>query len=999
MPRKEERIKQLLEELKQNTRNIFESKKYRDYLYTLSKFHNYSYRNTRLIYAQNPLATRIAGYNKWKKDFNRQVIKGEKGIMIIGTGIKAIKNKTSKKQKENNISIVNNPIIKEKEDEDLRRYFFPLFVFDISQTKGDKLPSLTKKLEGKVDDFQSILSVLEDISQPPIFIRDFNGEANGYYNKTDNEIVVKDSLSDKHKIKTIIHEIAHSIMHKDIKKDEEKTSALTRTREIEAESVAFVVSNHLGVDSSDYSFGYLASWAKNKSLSELDGSLSKIHSVSSKLIKDFDEKYKDLNNENVLNLKDDKKLLKNKKDDIYDLIYDHEDDLLFKLSMDKFNQSKSRWFFLNIEKRRIAMALKKLDEQGKIKKEEKTSLFSFAKKEKKTKKEKKVKRAKKLKKEKTYPINNDSEIELNPHLLNLISPINISFNRNDLEVGENFGKVFGIIRYPDKVDTGWLSKISNIPSTIVAISLRPVDSSILLNVINKNIISAKADTENTDPLTRQRAEKMIEDNTRLLYQIDQNNESVVKMGVSIMPFSNTKERLKTVTRSVEATLNVLGAKIRLLSYLQKEGFKSISGTFPISPRVENITGRIMPLSTFVGGFPFSSSGLNDMQGYYFAKDSNGSLIILDPWYRGEDRTNTNITILGVAGTGKTTVTKHIILSEFMRGTKIIIIDPENEYSDTTLKLGGDLINAGGSSKSKINILQIKPSPKLEDEVDDFYNDEESAMALHIKNLEIFFKLYKKDFSDIHLALLKKELIVLYNSFNIFWDTDISKLKPSDFPIISDLYMQLKNKADENNNFKVLLTLLEDISFGADSFIFNGITSIEANSNVISLNTFSIQSSSEAVKRAQYFNLLNWAWEQMARDNNERVMLICDEAYLLIDPEVPQTAAFLRNVEKRCRKVEGSLVVISHSVIDFLHESVKNYGQSLLDIPTFKIIFGADGENLNQLDKLYKLNDAQKNLLESKKRANALLMVGSKRMHVKFDIPEYKFKYFGTKGGR
>lgn len=599
-----------------------------------------------------------------------------------------------------------------------------------------------------------------------------------------------------------------------------------------------------------------------------------------------------------------------------------------------------------------------------------------------------------------------NEIDVNNSLLNLISPINLEFKNSSLTLGENLAKIFGIIKYPDRVDMGWLSKITNTPSTAVAVSIEPVEPSLLINVINKNIRQARIDLDSMDALVSQRAEKLIEDNELLMHQIDQNDETVIKAGVSIMAMAQNDEKLKNVVRKIEATCNLLRSKIRPLSFLQKEGLEQISGTYPINETVHTMTGKIMPLSTFVGGFPFSSTGLNDGVGYYFAKDKNGGLIVLDTWYRGEDRTNSNITVLGVAGTGKSTTVKHIITSEFMLGVKIIIVDPENEYSETTQMLGGDTINAGGSKKSKINILQIKPAPADEDDSADALYDENSALAMHIKNIEIFFKLYKKDFSDMHIAIIKRELIELYKSFGIEWDTNIDDFKNTDYPIISDLYNLIKSKEEDDafdestkKLYKELTLLLEDIAYGSDSFIFNGHTTINANSNIVCLNTSSIQSSSESVKKAQYFNILNWAWEKMSEDINQKVMLICDEAYLLIDPEVPQTAAFLRNVEKRCRKYEASLVIVSHSVVDFLDESIKQYGQALLDIPSMKIIFGADGKNLEEIDKLYSLTEAEKDLLEAKIRKNALFLVGNKRLHIKFDLPDYKFKYFGTRGGR
>ena len=138
---------------------------------------------------------------------------------------------------------------------------------------------------------------------------------------------------------------------------------------------------------------------------------------------------------------------------------------------------------------------------------------------------------------------------------------------------------------------------------------------------------------------------------------------------------------------------------------------------------------------------------------------------------------------------------------------------------------------------------------------------------------------------------------------------------------------------------------------------------------------------------------------MSCDRTERVMLFCDEAYLQIDPKVPQSLGFLYNVSKRDRKYEAGLAIISHGVVDFLDPSVKKYGQALLDNACYKIFFGSDGENLDNMKSVFKLTDAEEAMIAKKQRKHALLMIGSKRKYVEFDIPEYKFQYFGTAGGR
>jgi hypothetical protein len=617
-------------------------------------------------------------------------------------------------------------------------------------------------------------------------------------------------------------------------------------------------------------------------------------------------------------------------------------------------------------------------------------------------------------------------VPVNRALLNVITPMGLEIKRNSLVIGENTGRVYGVVKYPQKVDMGWLSKITNIPSTVVAVGFKPIDNSALITAISKSIVHNRGAADSAkDPLTRQRAEKAAEDGDRIMLQIDQNGETVGLMSISVMPVARDDKTFTKVTRRVDSVLGVMKCKGRVLASLQKEGLQNISPTFPTIGKIENIIQRIVPMSTFVGGFPFASSGFNDGTGYYFAKDNSGGLIVVDTWKRGDDRTNSNMVIMGVAGVGKSTAVKHIALAEYMKGTKLIFIDPESEYKDLCLNLGGDWINAGGDRRGLLNPLQIRPAPRDTDEDDrqavggnkrrssqndaddndpPLYVDEGcgmSDMALHIKNLEIFFKLYIPSLSDMKRAILKQTIIELYNDFNIDWDTDIKKLGNTDFPTFSDLHRLLEKKAKTANDeeHKELALLFHDLALGSDQFLWNGHSTVETSSRCVCLDTHSLQNTGDNIKRAQYFTLLSWCWEQMSKDRSERVLLICDEAYLMIDENVPQSLVFLRNVEKRARKYEAGLVIISHSVVDFLSGSIKQYGQALLDIPCFKIIMGTDGKNLMETKELYNLTEAEEELLLSKKRGHALFVIGSKRLHVNFEIPEYKFDYFGSAGGR
>ncbi|MEA4805006.1 VirB4 family type IV secretion system protein [Acetobacterium wieringae] len=631
------------------------------------------------------------------------------------------------------------------------------------------------------------------------------------------------------------------------------------------------------------------------------------------------------------------------------------------------------------------------------------------------------KRFKKSKKEKANDSSNDrkekrlrgekeEELSVNRALLNIIAPIGMSIKHNELVIGENVCKVYGVVKYPQTKGYGWLGRLNNIPGTVAAIQFNPIDNSSFLDTLNKSILQNRAKAlSSKDPLTIKRSTRMAEDAENIMTQIDQNGEVVGEMAMTIMPMANEREAFKKLCQKVESTFVMEKCRIRVLPYLQKEGFKTLSPAYSKDKEVDQVLKAVMPLSTFVGGFPFASSGYNDQKGYLFGKDSTGGLVIVDPWKRGNDRTNSNFVIMGDTGQGKSATIKHLILMEYALGTRIIFIDPEREYKHLTEELGGDWINAGGDGKGRINPLQISPiNNDMYDEGDDDESNDMGAMALHLKSLDVFFSLYFKDITDVQRAILKDEVIQLYHLFGITWETDVNTMKNEDFPILKDLYdlivkkeklFEDEDKFKERDVYNELGILLKDLAMGSDSFLWSGHTTLSSHGQCICLDTFDLNSSSDTIKCTQYFNLLNWAWQEMSRNRNERILLICDEAYLMIDDRVPQSLVFLRNAMKRARKYEAGIIVASHGVVDFLDPKIKLYGQALLDQPCFKIMLGTDGQNLKETSNLYNLTEAETEVLSSKMRGRALVMIGHDRLNINFTIPEYKFKYFGNKGGR
>lgn len=284
-----EQIKAITEKLQQGINNLFQSDAYKNYLKTMSRFTSYSLNNTLLIAMQKPDATLVASYGTWKH-FNRQVMKGAKGIKIICPC-------PYKKKTETEITDTDGKKILGKDGRPLTEKsekvlmgFKVANVFDISSTSGEELPTLTHKLDGSVDNYNDFFEAIKQFSPVPIEFKSVEGSANGYYQLIDKNIIINDGMSQMMNCKTAIHEIAHALLHDNDNGLEKDASLDKQTKEVQAESVAFTVCNYYGIDTSDYSFGYVAGWSSDKDIKELKASLDTIRQTSQMIIAGIDQK-------------------------------------------------------------------------------------------------------------------------------------------------------------------------------------------------------------------------------------------------------------------------------------------------------------------------------------------------------------------------------------------------------------------------------------------------------------------------------------------------------------------------------------------------------------------------------------------------------------------------------------------------------------------------------------------------------------------------------------
>ena len=297
-----DKLKEITDRLEQGIMQLFDSDRYKEYLRVMSKFHNYSFNNTLLIAMQKPDASLVAGFQSWKNNFKRNVVKGEKGIKILAPSPFKIKQEMEKIDPATQKPVIGADGKPVKEEKEITIPAFKVVsVFDVSQTEGKELPDIAvDMLTGDVECFKDVFAALEKTSPVPIGFEKIEGNSHGYYHLEEKRIAIDEGMSELQTIKTAIHEIAHAKLHDidpNAPKEEQAGRPDRRTREVQAESVAYAVCQHYGLDTSDYSFGYVAGWSSGRELDELKSSLETIRSTAAEIINSIDEHLQEIQKE------------------------------------------------------------------------------------------------------------------------------------------------------------------------------------------------------------------------------------------------------------------------------------------------------------------------------------------------------------------------------------------------------------------------------------------------------------------------------------------------------------------------------------------------------------------------------------------------------------------------------------------------------------------------------------------------------------------------------
>ena len=529
------------------------------------------------------------------------------------------------------------------------------------------------------------------------------------------------------------------------------------------------------------------------------------------------------------------------------------------------------------------------------------------------------------------------------------------------------------------MELGWLGKLVDEIGAIFSINIEPTDNAELLEGLDRRIRDATALAKLAkNESSKQLKEQEIKEASEIISRILQNNEVVSYLSIYILVSDENENNFIRKSKEIEKEVIKQKLKIRpLTNFLLKEGYKSVAPYFTIQENLNNYFRRNILTSTFTGGFLFNKNTFIDKQGYYLGINEKGGIVIFNLWQKDSDRTNSNMVVVGSSGSGKSVAVKHIAYNE-IPNSKILIIDPENEYSYLCENLGGKIINCNGGERGGIlNPLQIRTDRE----------ENTNSLALHFQFLRTFFSILYPSLQDMEFSTLELLLEELYEKFNITKNTDISKLKNTDFPKLEDLYffIEEKNKQSGNEIFEKILSLIRPICIGQSADIWNGYTNIDIDTDMTVFNTSSMHKFQEQYKRAQYYNIMSYCWDFLSRDVNERTILIADECHMLIDPNIPQTLEYLKNISKRARKYNASIIVITQSIEDFLNEKIRLYGQSLFTNSTYKLFFKLDGQDLKDVQETFKLTDKETQLIYNAKIGEALFTAGIRKIFINMQI--------------
>ena len=584
-----------------------------------------------------------------------------------------------------------------------------------------------------------------------------------------------------------------------------------------------------------------------------------------------------------------------------------------------------------------------------------------------------------------------------------ICPSTVKFFPHHYIVGDSYRCVWAIKEYPPSTEEqAILSHLADHSGVTLRIYNRVVDHrehDQIINHANRKNRLKLGDSNITEAV---QAEQNLLDVTALLNELKRDNEPLLHCAVFLELKAKSLEELHSLKNDLRMETTQAKLSVDMLTLRQKEGFLSAMpfGRNQFGTQFE----RVLPASSVSNMYPFNFSGKTDPHGFYIGRDRFGTNIIVDLDRRADDKTTGSALILGNSGMGKSYLLKLLVTNLRESGKSIIGLDAEGEMQTLAQNNGGCYLDFL-DGRYMINLLEPKAwaSEPVEDPDAPEAFRRSGRISQHIAFLKDWFRSYK-DFSDMEVDTIEIMLSRLYENFHLTESTDFSKLKPTDYPIMEDLFELCM---EEYRNFdpsgKPLYTEdilqriclgLNSVCVGAESRFFNGHTNIEDNKFLI-FGVKGIMDLNKKLRCAIEFNILSYMTHQLLSLGNTVATL--DELYLFLDS--PTTIEYIRNAMKRVRKMDSALVLASQNIEDFLIPSIREFTKPLFSIPTHQFLFNPGMVNDKEYIDALQVGQAEYDLIRTSMRGICLYRCGNERYLLQVLAPDHKKVLFGTEGGR
>ena len=583
-----------------------------------------------------------------------------------------------------------------------------------------------------------------------------------------------------------------------------------------------------------------------------------------------------------------------------------------------------------------------------------------------------------------------------------IAPATIKFYTDYYIIGDSYRCCWVIKEYPPSTDElAILCLLSDKSGVTLRIFNRLVDPieqrKILQNAMRKNTMK----TTSNDVNDTVQAEENIQDVVELLSNLRKNREPLLHCAVFIELKANSLDALKELQSDINMELSRSKIEVEKLTLRQKEGFLSVvpMGSNQFGEQFE----RVLPASSVANLYPLNFSGKTDPKGFYIGRDKYGTNILVDFDRRAEDKTTSNILILGNSGQGKSYLMKLILTNIRESGKSIIVLDPESEYKELCDNLGGCYIDFL-SGDYIINPLEPKTWSDGEDDDGPEAFRRKTKLSQHIAFLKDFFKTYNDEFEQDHINTIEIMLTKLYARFGITDMTDFSLLKPTDYPTMQDFYNiceeefytydpKRKYLYTEDMIQKVCLNI-ESMCKGAESKYFNGHSNITDDKFIV-FGVKGLMDTNKRLKDAMLFNILSYMSNKLLGEGYAAASI--DELYLFLTNRT--AIEYIRNAMKRVRKKESTMILASQNIEDFLIPSIKEMTKPLFSIPTHQFLFNPGQINPKDFMDALQIEPSEYDLIKYPERGSCLYRCGNERYLLQVKAPSYKAELFGSAGGR